>query len=67
MQLPPPPQLVDLCEAVHLARKKGELQRETELHETIQRIYRSPNMLLKLTGDRLKRADEYNIDDAAGV
>ena len=48
---------------MHLARKSGDLKRETELHETIQRIYRSPNMLLKLTGERLKteKEDEENM------
>jgi len=58
-ELPEVQDLVDLCEAVHMARKQGNLKRETELHEMIQRIYRSPNMLLRLTGERLERADEY--------
>ena len=45
----------DLCEAVAIARREGSLLREAQLYETILRLYRSPETLLRLTGAGLKR------------
>ena len=47
--------LLDLCEGVYIARQEGQLMRETELQETVLRLYRSPETLLQLTGTELKR------------
>lgn len=44
-----------LAQGVYLARRSRLLLRETELHETLLRLYRSPELLLRLTGSRLKR------------
>lgn len=54
-EMPDTRDLADLCEGVYLARHAGQLLRETELHETILRLYRSPEALLQLTGGKLKR------------
>lgn len=53
-EMPDTRDLVDLIEGVYMARHEGELVYETELHETIIRMYRSPVSLLQLTGDRLR-------------
>ena len=47
--------LVDLCEGICLARRGQQLQREEELQETLLRLYRSPEVLLRLTGSRIKK------------
>lgn len=57
-EMPDTRDLFDLCEGVYLARHAGQLLRETELHDTILRLYRSPETLLQLTGGQLKRRGE---------
>ena len=57
-EMPDTRDLSDLCEGVYLARHEGQLLRETELHETILRLYRSPETLLQLTGGSLKRHED---------
>ena len=54
-EMPEVHDLVDLCEGVYIARHEGQLLAETELHETVLRLYRSPVSLLQLTGERLER------------
>lgn len=54
-EMPDTRDLIDLCEGVYIARHEGQLMLETELHETILRLYRSPVSLLQLTGDKLER------------
>jgi len=34
-----------------MARKEGNYYKEEKLYNTLVRIYRSPEMLMKLTGD----------------
>ena len=53
-ELPDARDLVDLCNGVYLARHRSKFMRETELYETILRLYRSPEALLTLTGGELK-------------
>eukprot|EP00965_Chrysotila_dentata_P232264 6198858-Pleurochrysis_carterae.AAC.4 len=53
-ELPLTRDLIALCEAVYIARREKQLLRETELQETILRLYRSPEALLALTGSQLK-------------
>ena len=53
-ELPDARDLVDLCDGVYIARRSLDLMRETELFETIIRLYRSPEALLSLTGGELK-------------
>ena len=54
-EMPDTRDLVDLIEGVYIARQESQLMLETELHETILRLYRSPASLLQLTGERLRR------------
>ena len=48
---------IEVIEAIHLARKSGQHARETRLHEMLLRLYRSPAVLLQITGGRLKSVD----------
>ena len=57
-EMPDVKDVVEIIEAIHLARKSGQLRRETELHEMLLRLYRSPAVLLQITGERLKGVDE---------
>jgi len=54
-EMPHTRDVFDLCEAVAIARREGSLLREAQLYETILRLYRSPETLLRLTGAGLKR------------
>ena len=54
-ELPDVRDLTDLCEGMYIARKQKDLEQETLLHETILRLYRSPQVMLQVTGERLKR------------
>ena len=56
-EMPDTRDLIDLCEGVHIARREGQLQRETELQETIVRLFRSSETLTRLTGYTLVRND----------
>jgi len=40
----------DLCESIYIARAEGDLYNEQRLYELLIRIYRSPEILIKLTG-----------------
>lgn len=42
--------LKELCESIYIARSEGDLKKERDLYELLIRIYRSPEILLKLTG-----------------
>jgi hypothetical protein len=54
-EMPHTRDLFDLCEAVAIARRDGSLLREAQLFQTILRLYRSPETLMRLTGATLKR------------
>ncbi len=45
--------LVDLCYSIYFARMEGDLIKEKTLYDLLIRIYRSPEILLKLTGNYL--------------
>ena len=54
-EMPDTRDLIDLCEGVYIARREGQLLRETELQETIVRLFRSSESLTRLTGYQLVR------------
>ena len=49
-EMPKPDDLMDLCESIYIARAEGDLYNEQRLYELLIRIYRSPEILIKLTG-----------------
>ena len=51
--------VLDKCALIKYERKSGQLRRETELHEMLLRLYRSPAVLLQITGERLKEAHHH--------
>ena len=53
-ELPDCRDLVDLVNGVYMARRRCDLLRETELYDTVIRLYRSSEALLALTGGELK-------------
>ena len=42
--------LIELCDGITVFRMEGNLIKEYELYNLLIRIYRSPEILLKLTG-----------------
>ena len=48
-----------VIEAIHLARSCGRLRRETQLHDMLLRLYRSPAVLMQITGERLRGVREH--------
>ena len=55
-ELPNPRDLIDLCEGVYIAREEnyiGHLKDEVRLYETLIRVLRSPETLLRVTGQNV--------------
>jgi len=52
-ELPDTRDLVDLCDGVYIARLQGDLAREADLYGEIIRLYRSPEALFKLSGEKV--------------
>jgi len=48
--MPYPNDLIELCDGITVFRMEGNLIKEYELYNLLIRIYRSPEILLKLTG-----------------
>lgn len=65
-EMPDVKYIVTAIQAIHLARKSGQLRRETELHEMLLRLFRSPAVLLRITGGRLKSVREHGGHRDAG-
>ena len=57
-EMPDTRDVIDLCEGVYIARREGQLLRETELQETVVRLYRSSESLTRLTGYQLVRNED---------
>ena len=53
-EMPNTDDLMDLCESIYIARAEGDLHNEQRLYELLIRIYRSPEILIKLTGTGLE-------------
>ena len=49
-EMPNTQDIWDLCESIYIARIEGDLKKEQRLYDLLIRIYRSPEILLKLTG-----------------
>ena len=58
-EMPDVKDIIEVVEAIHLARKSGQHARETRLFEKLMRLYRSPAVLLQITGERLRGAREH--------
>ncbi len=52
--MPYPYDLIELCDGIIVYRMEGDLKKEFDLYNLLIRIYRSPEILLKLTGTKLK-------------
>lgn len=48
--MPYPNDIIELCDGITVYRMEGNLEKEYELYNLLIRIYRSPEILLKLTG-----------------
>lgn len=53
-EMPNTDDLMDLCQSIYIARAEGDLYNEQRLYELLIRIYRSPEILIKLTGTGLE-------------
>jgi hypothetical protein len=52
-EMPEPQDLLDLCESIYIVRLQayaGHLRDEVRLYETLIKLYRSPQMLMRITG-----------------
>ena len=52
-ELPNPRNLLQLCESIFLYRNFGKLDEEKELYMMLVKIYRSPESMMKITGDNI--------------
>jgi hypothetical protein len=52
-EMPEPQDLMDICEGIYIVRIQGyvgHLRDEVRLFETLIKLYRSPQMLMRITG-----------------
>jgi hypothetical protein len=47
--------LMEFCDGIYIARLEGDLKREQSLYDLLIKLYRSPELLLKLTGNEKER------------
>jgi hypothetical protein len=52
-EMPSCDQLIELCDSIYMSRKENDLMREKTLYDLLIRIYRSPELLIQLTGNYL--------------
>ena len=59
-ELPEPMEIFELCEGIFIYRIQRKLDKENSLYDLLIRIYRSPEVLIRITGQRVKylRNDE---------
>ena len=53
-------QLFEICEGIFIAQLEGDLVREKKLYELLIRIYRSPEILMKITENPLTHSKGSN-------
>ena len=49
-EMPKTNQLIEFCNCIYRARREEDFEREFSLYQLLIRIYRSPELLLQLTG-----------------
>jgi hypothetical protein len=49
-EMPETYELFDLCQSIYIARVDGDFFKEEIFYELLIRIYRSPEILFKMTG-----------------
>jgi len=49
-EMPNPDDLLELCNAIYIARMEGNLVKEERLYDLLIRIHRSPEIMMKMTG-----------------
>eukprot|EP01017_Pseudomicrothorax_dubius_P009121 TRINITY_DN13051_c0_g1_i1.p1 TRINITY_DN13051_c0_g1~~TRINITY_DN13051_c0_g1_i1.p1 ORF type:complete len:203 (+),score=41.95 TRINITY_DN13051_c0_g1_i1:210-818(+) len=56
-EMPRTTDLMEFCDGIYIARLEGDLKREQYLYDMLIKLYRSPELLLKLTGTRPGKED----------
>ena len=46
--------ILELADSIYMSRQEGDVKREHALYEILIRIYRSPEILVQLTGNYLQ-------------
>ena len=52
-EMPETHELFDLCQSIYIARVDGNFRKEEIFYELLIRIYRSPEILFKMTGSSI--------------
>jgi len=52
-EMPETHELFDLCQSIYIARVDGNFNKEEIFYELLIRIYRSPEILFKMTGSSI--------------
>jgi len=53
-ELPEPMEIFELCEGIFIYRIQRKLDKENSLYDLLIRIYRSPEVMIRITGQRVK-------------
>jgi len=62
-ELPYPEKLFEICEGIFIAQLQGDLVSEKRLYDLLILIYRSPELMIKMTGSNLKYKKQFNTPD----
>mmetsp|Transcript_22704 Transcript_22704/g.17130 ORF Transcript_22704/g.17130 Transcript_22704/m.17130 type:complete len:133 (+) Transcript_22704:2623-3021(+) len=52
-EMPYPEKIFEICEGIFIAQQEGDLVKEKLLYTMLIRLYRSPETIIKITGDKL--------------
>lgn len=57
-ELPETQKLFEICEGIFIAQLEGKLQEEKRLYDILIMIYRSPELMIKMTGYKQEHLQE---------
>jgi len=57
-ELPNTERLFEICEGIFIAQLEGDMKTEKKLYDLLIMVYRSPELLIKMTGSRLNHVPE---------
>jgi len=57
-ELPNTEKLFEICEGIFIAQLEGDMKTEKRLYDLLIMVYRSPELMIKMTGTRLTHVPE---------
>jgi hypothetical protein len=57
-ELPNTEKLFEICEGIFIAQLEGDMKTEKKLYDLLIMVYRSPELMIKMTGSKLEHVPE---------